>query len=66
MSVVNRRLLLEAAQALAKTNQPSIEHYENMVHAIAKVYSDDTGMECDCVIRVKKKPDNEGKERSNG
>ncbi|MGE5623106.1 MAG: hypothetical protein ACM3WS_08125 [Bacillota bacterium] len=54
MSVADRRRLIEAAQALAKTNSPSIIHYENMLLAIAKVYAADTGTECDCVIRVKK------------
>lgn len=51
MNVVTRRKLLEAAQALAKTNAPTIEHYQVLLLAVAQVYAADTGMQCECVIR---------------
>lgn len=51
MSVATRRKLIEAAQALAKTNAPTIEHYQALLLAVAQLYTADTDMECECVIR---------------
>jgi hypothetical protein len=52
-AMANRRELIEAAQALAKTNAPLPEHYGAMIDALLKVYRDDTGMSCECILRVK-------------
>jgi len=58
--IANRRELIEAAQALAKTNAPLPEHYVAMINALVKVYKDDTGMSCECILRVKEKGGSNG------
>jgi hypothetical protein len=50
--VANRRKLVEAAQALAKTSQPTEAHYHALTTAFAQVFANDTGFECECVIRL--------------
>lgn len=48
-----RRELIEAAQALAKVRTPELEHYQALLTAIATVWTYDTGVEVDCLIRRK-------------
>jgi len=51
--IANRRELIEAAQALAKTNAPDKEHYLRVTLALANVYSDDIGAPGECILRKK-------------
>lgn len=55
MNIALRRRLIETAQALAKSNAPTLEHYENMLNAVADIFADDTSIKCECVIRTKKR-----------
>jgi hypothetical protein len=58
--VANRRKLIEAAQALAKTSQPTEAHYHALTTAFAQVFTDDTGFKCECVIRLAAQQAGEG------
>lgn len=48
--IVARRQLLEAANALVKTNAPELEHYEALLAAVASVCFYDTSTPCKCVL----------------
>lgn len=52
MSAANRRKLLEAADALAKTSQPDIEHYRAVAQSLAQVMTDDIGVECTVSVKM--------------
>lgn len=46
MRAVNRRELLAAAHAIAHTNKPRADQYLALLLSVGRVYSDDTGQEC--------------------
>ena len=50
-AIANRRKLAEAAQALVKTNRPEMAHYEAVATALAQVFTDDTCINCQCILR---------------
>ena len=49
-SVAARRMLMEAARELTKTNAPAMDHYVAVLDAIATVFSYDTGISCKAVL----------------
>jgi hypothetical protein len=50
--VAHRRALSAATNALVKTNAPTEEHYTAVVDALAQVFTDDVGVECQVVIKL--------------
>jgi hypothetical protein len=50
--IVNRRVLMEAAQRLVKANAPDLEDYMAVSNALAQVMTDDMGVPCRLVLRV--------------
>ncbi|WP_250481862.1 hypothetical protein [Caballeronia sp. NCTM5] len=52
--IANKRALLESANALVKTNQPTIEHLSAVADALARVASDLIGAECTALLRVRR------------
>ncbi len=51
-SAPNRRMLLEAVQALVKTNAPSTEHYEAICSALEKVAAQDFGIPIKVILQA--------------
>jgi hypothetical protein len=52
--IANKRALLESANALVKTNQPTIEHLRAVADALAQVASDILDAECTTLLRVRR------------
>lgn len=52
--IANKRALLESANALVKTNQPTLEHLSAVVDALAQVASDLIGEQCTVHLRVRR------------
>lgn len=50
--IVHRRDLMAAARELAKTNAPTEAHYAAVANALAQVFTDDTEIDCQCVIKI--------------
>jgi hypothetical protein len=52
--IANKRALLESANALVKTNEPTIEQLSAVADALARVASDIIGVECKALLRVRR------------
>lgn len=52
MSAPNKRTLMAAVQKLVHTNDPQMEDFEAVTAALAQVFTDSTGVECQVVMRA--------------
>lgn len=55
-NVVARRALLEAVNALVRTNDPTSEHYAAVQNALSVVASHDYGVPLEAIFRNVRKP----------
>lgn len=52
--ITTRRRVLVAAEALAKSNEVTIEAYEEILNAVGQQFSEDFGVDCKVAISINK------------
>lgn len=53
MSVTSKRDLMAAVHKLVHASQPEMADFEAVTAALAQVFTDETGVECQVAMRVK-------------